>query len=400
MRGHLRQRGDAWELRAYAGVDPVTNRQKYVTRTFRGGKRDAEEALARLVTEVSGGGQAAQDATVGDLLRQWLDLAKPELSPTTARGYEWIIKAYVLPTLGKVPLARLRTAQLDRFYAKLRDEGGRDGKPLSAATVRQVHAIVRRALHQGVRWGWITVNPAALASPPRVRGRKLEPPAPAGVIALVEAANAKDPDFGCYLLLAATTGARRGEVCGLHWSDLDLDGQAVTISRSVVEAEHSQLVEKDTKTHAARRIALDPGTVETLRAHKERCATRAAACDARLSETGYVFSPDPDGVRPWAPNDVTKDFIRLRNSVGLGRVRLHDLRHFTATRMLGAGVPVRTVSGRLGHANAATTLDVYAHFIEESDKEAADKLGALLTKTRPVPARRRSGRTPKATPDA
>lgn len=326
MRGHLRQRGNAWELRAYAGVDPITNRQKYVTRTFRGGKRDAEEALARLVTEVSDGGQAAQDTTVGDLLCQWLDLAKPELSPSTARGYEWIIATHVLPTLGKVPLARLKAAQLDRFYAKLRDEGGQDGKPLSAATVRQVHAIVRRALHQGVRWGWITDNPAALASPLRVRGRKLEPPDPAGAIALVEAANAGDPDFGCYLLLAATTGARHGELCGLHWSDLDLDGFAVTISRSVVEAEHSQVVEKDTKTHAARRIALDPGTVGTLLAHKERCATRAAACDASLSETAYVFSADPDGTRPWAPNEVTKDFIRLRKIVGLDSVRLHELR--------------------------------------------------------------------------
>lgn len=127
IRGHLRQRGEAWELRAYAGVDPITNRQKYVTRTFRGGKREAEEALARLVTEVSGGSHAAQDTTIGDLLREWLALAKPELSPSTARGYDWIITTYIFPTLEKVPLARLKTSQLDRFYAKLRDEGARTG---------------------------------------------------------------------------------------------------------------------------------------------------------------------------------------------------------------------------------------------------------------------------------
>ena len=145
MRGHIRRRGNAWELRAYAGIDPLTKRQKYVPRTFRGGKREAEEALARFVTEVAGGSQAAQDTTVGDLIRDWLALAKRELSPTTARGYDWIVKTYITPTLGDVPLARLRTAQLDRFYANLREKGGQDGKPLSAATVRQVHAIVRRA---------------------------------------------------------------------------------------------------------------------------------------------------------------------------------------------------------------------------------------------------------------
>jgi integrase len=389
MRGHLRKRGDAWELRAYAGVDPITKRQKYVTRTFRGGKREAEEALAKLVTEVSGGGHAAQDTTVGDLISQWLDLAKPDLSPTTARGYDWITKTYVLPSLKDVPLARLRTSQLDRLYAKLRENGGQDGKPLSAATVRQVHAILRRALQQGVKWGWITTNPAAMASSPRVRSQHLDPPDPDEVVRLIEAATAEDPDFGCFLLLAATTGARRGELCGLQWRDVDLKAQAITISRSVVEAAHSELVTKDTKTNSSRRIALDGRTAEALRDHQHRCAARASTCRARITSTGYIFSSEPDGIRPWAPNDVTKDFIRLRKRVGLENVRLHDLRHFAATRLLAAGVSVRTVSGRLGHANAATTLGVYAHFVEESDRDAAEKLGALLDEKRPSQRRTR-----------
>lgn len=95
------------------------------------------------MTEVSGGGHAAQDTTVGDLLNQWYALAADGLSPTTARGYAWIIKTYIAPFVGEVPLARLRAAQLDRFYAQLRDRGGSNVKPLSAATVRQVHAILR-----------------------------------------------------------------------------------------------------------------------------------------------------------------------------------------------------------------------------------------------------------------
>ncbi len=382
MRGHLRQRGDAWELRAYAGVDPVTKRQKYVTRTFRGGKRQAEEALARFVTEVSGGGHAAQDTTVGDLVREWFDMAKPELSPTTVRGYTWMIKTYILPTLENVPLARLKTSQLDRMYAKLRESGGQDEAPLSAATVRQAHAILRRALQQGVRWGWIAANPATLASAPRVRAQELEPPDPGEVIRLVEIATNQDPDFGCFLLLAATTGARRGELCGLKWSDLNLNAKTITMTRAIVEAAHSELVEKDTKTHSSRRIALDDQTSEVLEDHLKRCQVRAEACGARLPADAYVFSSEPDGGRPWAPNDVTKDFIRVRKQVGLDTVRLHDLRHFSATRLLAAGVPVRTVSGRLGHANAATTLGVYAHFVEESDRDAANKLGALLEEKR------------------
>ena len=380
MRGHLRKRGDAYELRAYAGADPVTGRQKYVTRTFRGSKREAEEALAKLVTEVSSGGFAAQDTTLADLLDRWLDLARPELSPTTLRTYEGNIRGYIKPTLGKVPLARLRPAQLDAFYKRLRDGGGVNGRPLAPATIRQVHAILRRSLNQAVKWGWITTNPATLASPPKVRKAQLAPPDPTQVVAILDATNKVDPEFGCFLLVAATTGARRGELCALRWSDIDLAGGSLTISRSVVEADGKILVEKDTKTHAARRIALDPGTIASLQGHKDRCSTRARSCGlTRIAESTFVFSRDADGERPWAPNDVTKRFIETRNGLGLNHVRLHDLRHFAATRMLDAGVPVRTVSGRLGHASASMTLGVYAHFLEASDREAAETLGSLLS---------------------
>lgn len=389
MRGHIRQRGDAWELRVYAGIDPVTNRQKYVTRTFRGTKRQAEEALARLVTEVSGESHGAQDTTVGHLIREWLALAKPDLSPTTARGYEWITKTYILPTLENVKLARLKTAQLDRLYAKLRETGGSEGNGLSAATVRQVHAIIRRALQQAVRWGWISTNPATMASPPRVRSQPMDPPTPADVVRLIEAASQEDPDFGCFLLLAATTGARRGELCGLQWRDLDLEDRTMTISRAVVEGAHSEVVVKDTKTHASRKIALDERTAGALVEQRSRAEARAELCGHALRQSAYVFTPEAEGGKPLAPNDATKAYIRIRKKVGLDGVRLHDLRHFAATRLLAAGVPVRTVSGRLGHANAATTLGVYAHFVEESDRDAAEKLGALLDERndgRPLPA--------------
>lgn len=166
MRGHLRKRGDAWELRAYAGRDPVSGRQIYRTRTYRGGKRDAEDALAKFVQEVAGGACTTRDATVGALIEAWFELAKADLSPSTVRGYETCIRCYIEPALGDIPLDRLRVAQLDRLYAHLRTGGGKVGQPLATGTIRQVHAVLRRALQQGVKWGWIQSNPAVLASPP------------------------------------------------------------------------------------------------------------------------------------------------------------------------------------------------------------------------------------------
>ncbi len=269
---------------------------------------------------------------MGDLIREWFEMATPELSPTTVKGYDWIIKTYILPTLDLVPLGKLRTAQLDRLYVKLREQGGRDRGALSAATVRQVHAILRRALQQGVKWGWISSNPAALASPPRVHRVEIEPPDPGGVVKLIQAATAENPDFGCFLQLAATTGARRGELCGLHWDAVDLKSGSIVISTAVVEAAHGVMVEKETKTRSVRRVAIDSATRQVLSEHRKRTERRAKRIGRSLTPAGYVFSPDPDGTRPWVPNDVTKDFIRLRRRVGLESVRLHDLRHFSAMR--------------------------------------------------------------------
>ena len=161
------------------------------------------------------------------------------------------------------------------------------------------------------------------------------------------------PAFCCLLPPLAHVAASSA----IRWSDLNMKTGALTISRSI-ETRGADLIEKDTKTHSSRRIALDSGSVTVLAHQRDRCQQRARSSGARLAESAHVFSPDPDGGRPWVPNEVTKQFIRIRRSIGLDSVRLHDLRHFTATRLLSEGVPVRTVSGRLGHANAATTLGV------------------------------------------
>jgi integrase len=379
MKGHIRERGDAWEIRVYSGTDPLTGRKKYVTRTVRGSRRDADLALARLIVEVTGGVRVAQDATVSDLVLSWFELVRPELSPSTVRGYERNINSHILPTLGRTKLARLKAAEIDHFYAMLRDRGGVGGRPLSPASVRQVHAILRRALQQGVKWEWLTSNPAMLATTPKVRQFKVDPPNPEAVMKLIESASKEDLDFACFLVLAATTGARRGELCALRWRAINFQDETLTIASAVVEGVHSRLFEKDTKTHGSRKIALDEFTLGALRSHLERCEERAKSCGSVLTQEAFVFSPDADGRRPAAPNDVTKEFMRLRDRSGLESVRLHDFRHFAATRLLSAGVSVRTVSGRLGHASASMTLGVYAHFLEVSDRDAADKLGSMIT---------------------
>jgi integrase len=316
-------------------------------------------------------------------------MSEVDLSPTTVQVTRWFADCYIRPRIGTVRLRKLTAIDLDRFYAELRASGGREGTPLAPRTVKRVHNIVRRALQQAVRWGWLSENPAVHASPPRTQRVEPTAPSPEDVGRLVSKANEADPEFGLFLRLAAVTGARRGELCGLRWDAVDIDGANLLIARSVVRGGDG-LVDKDTKTHQARRVALDAATVRALTQHHARCAKRALECGAALGANAFVFSYDAAGAKPWPPLSVSQRFRRLRQQAGLPDVRLHDLRHYAATQLIAGGVPVRTVSGRLGHANAATTLGIYSHFVEASDQSAATLLGQLLDAGTPPPTPSRS----------
>ncbi len=377
MRGHVRKRGSSWQIIVEAPRDALDGRRRTVSRTIHGSKRDADRALAQLLVDVGHGVAVAHDATFGHLLERWLELSAPDWSPSTRKVNENFARMYIRPALASRPLNKLTTAALDRFYAELRERGGTTGRPLAPRTVRRVHNIVHRALEQAVRWSWLGVNPATNSTPPKLGRPDLQPPAPVDVTRLLSAAAATDEEFALFVRLAATTGARRGELCGLRWSRIDAAARSMLVDRSVVEGD-AGLVEKDTKTHQARRVAIDPTSLQLLAEHHDRCIARAELAGVGYSANAYVFSEAVDGLVPLNPHAVSRRFRRLCDRLGLDEVRLHDLRHYVATRLIAGGVPVRTVSGRLGHASAATTLSVYAHFVEATDHDAARLLGTLL----------------------
>jgi integrase len=275
--------------------------------------------------------------------------------------------------LGERKVASLRAIDLDALYSELH------GRGLSARTVRICHTVMRQSLEQARRWGLIARNPAVDATPPPQRRREIEPPTVEQVQKLLDAALADDPDFAAYLWVLAVTGCRRGEGCALRWTDVDLERAEIAIRRSITQVGR-ELREKDTKTHQSRRVAIDEATVVVLRSVRRRGRERALALGERLADDALLFS-DAEG-RPWRPDVCTNRFGRLRAGVGLERVRLHDLRHFVATVLGGAGVPIATISGRLGHGDNATTLNLYTHVMPATDQAAAAYLGSLLSENR------------------
>jgi integrase len=396
VRGHMRQRSKGtWELRAFAGRDPVTGRDRYKTRTVKGGKRAAEEALAAFVTQVGAG--VATGNTFGELVERWFAVASvaKDWSPKTILETRRVIDGRLGP-LWPLRLDKLRTSVLDDYYAALRAHGGRcghrplqahgrdlceRGAPLSAATVRRTHVIVHAALEQAVAWEWIVVNPASKASPGRVDTPEIKPPTVDEVLALLRAAEKEDLDLAVFLVVAAVTGARRGELCALRWTDVDLEEGTVTIRRVISQGPDGLVERNKPKTRGSlRTLSVDSGTVAVLRAHRARCAERAEACGVTLPANAFLFSHDPEGSAPWRPDSTSRRFAALRDAVGLDQeIHLHGLRHFVVTTLLGAGVELPQVAGRVGHGGGGkTTLAVYSHFQARRDREVAELLGRML----------------------
>ena len=283
------------------------------------------------------------------------------------------MRRYLADGIGPKRVTNVTTRDVDRLYQALTRQ-----RQLSARSVRQVHAILRGAFAQAVRWGWIRTNPVASASPPPVRKAEVHPLATDVVVKLLAAADEVDRDFGVFLRLAAATGARRGELCALRWTDLDIGAGTLVVARNVIERDGGGWLEKDTKTHQSRRIALDPATIAMLERHRASADDLAAVVGTDRGDDAFVFSRVPSGSEPWLPNHQTQRFKALCRRLGVEGVRLHDLRHMHATQLLGANIDVRTVAGRLGHANAATTLGVYAEFLQPRDRDAADVIAKLL----------------------
>ena len=234
MRGFIRRRGDAWELRVFLGVDAVTGRKRYVNKTVRSGRREADRELNRLVAAAEAGRLANTHATVAELLERWFAMARPDFSPKTVLETRGLMDRELLPGLGHVKLSKLRAEDIDAFYARMRATGGgRRGNGLSPGTIKRAHGILRRALQQGVRWGWLGVNPAVGATPPRVLPSELRPPTPAELNRLLDTAERKNPEFATFVTLSATSGARRSELLALRWPDVDLDHATLTTTPGV-----------------------------------------------------------------------------------------------------------------------------------------------------------------------
>jgi integrase len=386
----------SYRVRVYAGMDPLTGRANYLTETIPNGPdalKLAKKARTRLVAEVDKQQAPRTKATVNQLMDRYLELLDVDVN--TRKGYEGYIRNHIRPLLGSLPVAKLNGETFDAFYAILRSCrahcGGRkyiehatsephtcdekckphECKPLAQSSIRQIHWCLSGALQRAVRWRWISVNPLDQAATPKPAKPDPHPPTAEQAAAILNAAFSDLP-WGMLVWIAMTTGARRGEICALRWDRFNADG-TLTIATSIAQ-DGKRTWEKHTKTHQQRRIALDEESRALLTSYRTWCEQEALSLGYVLPATARMFN---DGTDPHAwikPDTVTQRYRRMCARLGWD-MNIHQLRHFSATELIGAGVDVRTVAGRLGHGGGgATTLRVYSAWLSEADQRAADTI--------------------------
>jgi integrase len=365
----------------------------------RGGYRtrdEAEEAMAAVIKTV-GEGTHAHDGrlTVGEFLDHWLaDKVAAGLRPTTERSYRQHIRDHLKPQLGHL---RLRDLRPNHVAALLRTVAqGKPGKPgPGPASVRRVHATLRSALSSAQRQQLVAFNAAANLDLPAAARPKVRPWEPAELGRFLDSLGG-DRLAALFELIAAT-GLRRGEACGLRWSDVDLERGVLVVRQQLVQVSvpderapkcpscgevhkgHAFGLPK-TSSGEARAVELDGGTVGVLLAHRLTQDPERQEWGIDYVDHGLVFARE-DG-NPLPLDHVTKRFRELCEAAGLRPIRLHDLRHGAASLMLAAGVDLALVSKRLGHSSVSITSDIYSHLLEGVGREAAERAAALVPRNR------------------
>jgi integrase len=370
---------------------------------FRSGfrtKKDAQRALTAALRAVDTGSYVdpSKQTLAHYLLDEWLPARKPkqrtgrrhrgQVSLGTWSSYKGDLQAHVIPRIGDIRLQALTPADLNRLYDELEESGGRGGRGLSGKTVANVHGVLHKALADAVKQDKVVRNVADAVDPPKASKPRTD-------VWTVEELRAfllhvhGDRLYAAWLLFA-TTGMRRGEVAGLTWPDLDLDGGTARIEWTLGVVDSKPTWKPRPKSEAGERsMSLDPSTVQALREYRKQQSEERLACGAAWQHWREDWQGEAreDVVFTWPdgalinPQRLTKWFTRHCRDAGLPAIRLHDVRHTYATAALASATgwhDVKVISKRLGHASVGITLDTYSHVLPVADEQAAHTLARVI----------------------
>ncbi|MEP6754817.1 MAG: tyrosine-type recombinase/integrase [Chthonomonadales bacterium] len=378
MEGSIEKRGSRiYRLKVHLGYNGE-GRRLSKSSTIHGTRREAQARLKVLLAEYEQlAPQTGAFMTVSGFLDYWLENYAANLAKRTAENYREYVSNYIKPYIGDIRLDQLTRQNVQEFYKDLGQRGTRRNNQvgLSPTTVFNTSRVLKGALNRAVEWKYIGNNPALGVKTPQLVEREHR------ILTVEELtmvlAASKDTQIYLPVMLLWSLGLRRGEVCGLRWQDLDLDRSIAGIRHTLIRVSPGNLVFKAPKTKSGRRsVKLSSVLVSALREHRAQQLTYAEVLGSSYNPMNLVICR-ADG-RPVDPATIYSQFQRLLERLKIPRVALHDLRHTHATQLLQQGVNIKVIAERLGHADPAITLRVYAHVIESMQEEAADLTNDLL----------------------
>jgi integrase len=371
MAGGIKRRGKSWSTIVDLPPDPKTGkrRQKRITSPI---KREVETLRAQLLASVAAGGFSEAEAkklTVSQYLTRWVDSIGQSVRIATQIRYTQVVTQHIEPVVGRILLGKLTPLDVQRLYSDRLDAG------LSPTTVALIHNVLHKALKQAVRWGLLTRNVTEAVDPPREA-------TPEYVTwnqeqAAVFLAVADSDEVAALWRLALLTGMRRGELLGLKWEDVDLQRRVLSVKRTLSRGTRGAYTFGVPKTaHGRRSIALPQSAVEALQKHRIRQLESRLKAGAAYQDQDLVFADALGG--PLHPSTLAYQFKKLQRQAGVPPIRIHDLRHTSATLMLANGEHPKIVQERLGHADVSMTLNRYSHVTMDMQRDAADRLDTLV----------------------
>jgi integrase len=355
---------------------------QYTVYTANGRKRKTlygktrQEVAAKLTTGLSDREDGvifdAKNLTIGEYLDRWLkDSVERNVGPRTLSNYQLQVRQHLRPALGQVKLKALSPAHIQGLYRSKLDAG------LAPSSVRYIHAVLHRALKQALRWGLVPRNASESVDLPRLGKEEVEVLLPYEVRAFLDAA--REDRLEALYVVAVTVGLRRGELLGLRWTDLELDGEPkLRVGRQLQRMRDGSgrrfVAPKGGK---GRTIRLPARTVEALKAHRARQAQARLKAGSLYQDGGLVFASEIG--TPLEPSNIDRrSFKPLLEKAGLPDIRFHDLRHTCATVLLSQGVNPKFVQELLGHADIKLTLGTYSHFLPSMGDQTADAMESAL----------------------
>jgi integrase len=373
MAGQIINRGEkTWCVRVFTGRDG-NGKRRYMNKTIRGNKKEAETYLTTTLTNLSAGTFVEPvKLTVEEYLDKWLaTAAKARLRERTHDDYIEKLKRYVRPVIGKLKLSDVRPLDVQLIYTAMAD------RDLSPRTVRYTHAILSSALKQAVRWNMLTRNPCEAVELPRMERKEMQALSPEEAGRFLS--KAKEDKYGSVFAFALATGMRPEEYLALKWSDVELEARTATVTRTLVWRKGGGWYFGEPKTTRSRRIVTYPESIaKVLRSHRSKQAENKLTLGASYAPENLVFAT-VEGKPLNLRNLTLRHFKPILKSAELPTsFRLYDLRHTCASLLLGANEHPKIVSERLGHASITLTLDTYSHVLPSMQQGASDKLERIL----------------------